>query len=405
MSGTPQAGPIDVRRLIAELPLEEHARRADASHADVTAEHWSFRKPFAPLGKVGPNLTRLGAMLETAELSPGLRVLQFGCGVAWLGRLLAEAGCEVAATDISRTALEAAAAHDARHRPHLAKRLRYVPYDGVRIDLPDASQDRILCHEAFHHVPDQGGVLADFARLLAPTGRAVFMEPGPRHSSAESSQSEMRRHGVIENDIRIQDIWAAAQECGFARMEVGLFSVRPLMLPVGRFSALYAHEFEGAAAPAPPPAATYRDLALPVLEGFRMFVLHRGTDQAERLDSRQREGLQAGIRIRRLSHGAGGLRLQLRLENTGDADWLPSGIQKGAVNLGLLLLKPDGSLLNRNWKRHRFLQTPLPPGKAAELDFTVQLPPQAELSLDLVAEHVRWFGEPGLGQRLTLPAG
>jgi 2-polyprenyl-3-methyl-5-hydroxy-6-metoxy-1,4-benzoquinol methylase len=181
------ASPIDVRRLIAELPLEEHARRADASHADVTAEHWSFRKPFAPLAKAGPNLTRLGAMLEAAELFPGLRVLEFGCGVAWLGRLLAEAGCHVTATDISPTALEAAAAHDARHRPHLAGRLRYLPYDGIRIDLPDAGLDRILCHEAFHHVPDQGGVLADFARLLAPTGRAVFMEPGPRHSSAESS--------------------------------------------------------------------------------------------------------------------------------------------------------------------------------------------------------------------------
>jgi hypothetical protein len=213
----------------------------------------------------------------------------------------------------------------------------------------------------------------------------------------------MRQHGVIENDIRIQDIWAAARECGFARMEVGLFSVRPLMLPVERFMQLHDHEVEGAAAPAPPPAATYRDLALPVLQGFRMFVLHRGSEAGERPDSRQRQGLLARIEVRQLQQTAEGLQLALRLENTGDVDWLASGPQKGCVNLGLLLLKPDGSLENRNWRRHRFLTAPLAPGEAAEVDLTVKLPPGAGLSIDLVSEHVRWFGEPGLGQRLTLP--
>jgi SAM-dependent methyltransferase len=405
MSAAGSQAPIDVRRLIADLPLEEHARRADASHADVDAEHWSFRKPFAPLPKVGPNLARLGAMLEAADLFAGLRVLEFGCGVAWLGRLLAEAGCDVTATDIAPGALVAAAAHDARHRPDLAGRLRYQAYDGIRLDLPDGGFDRILCHEAFHHVPDQRRVLADFARLLAPTGRAVFMEPGPRHSEAESSQSAMRQHGVIENDIRIQDIWASARDFGFARIEVGLFSVRPLMLPLGRFMELYGHEMEGAAAPSPPPATTYRDLALPVLQGFRMFVLHRGEETSERPDSRNPQGLSAAIDVRLLQRDAAGLRLVLRLRNTGQVDWLPSGPRKGCVNLGLLLLRPDGTLVDRNWKRHRFLADPLPPGGMTEIDLTVPLPPQAELSLDLVAEHVRWFGEPGIGQRLTLPPG
>lgn len=198
--------PINVQRLITEVPLAEHARRAEASHDDLTPEHWSFRKPFAPLAKVGPNLTRLGAMLEAADLSPGLRVLEFGCGVAWLGRELAQAGCQVVATDIAHKALATAAAHDARYHPELAGKLRYVPYEGTRLAVADGSQDRILCHEAFHHVQDQAAVIAEFARVLAPDGSAIFMEPGPRHSAAASSQAEMRRHGVIENDIRVQDI-------------------------------------------------------------------------------------------------------------------------------------------------------------------------------------------------------
>lgn len=396
--------PIDVRRLIAEVPLEEHARRADASHDDLTPEHWSFRKPFAPLAKVGPNLTRLGAMLEAADLSPGLRVLEFGCGVAWLGRELAQAGCQVVATDIAPKALAAAAAHDARYHPGLAGKLRYLPYDGLRLDVADASQDRILCHEAFHHVPDQAAVIAEFARVLAPDGSAVFMEPGPRHSGAASSQHEMRRYGVIENDIRVQDIWAAAKARGFARMEVGLFTIRPQMLPLGDFQALYAHEFERGPPPPRPAADTYRDLAIPVLEGFRMFVLHRGAPPATGPDSRQREGLVAGLRVLSLRRDAEGLHLALRVENQGSATWLPSGAQRGAVNLGLLLLKPDGTLAERNWRRHPFLKAPLAPGEAVETRLRLALPAGAALSMDLVAEHVRWFGEPGLGERLSLPA-
>ncbi|MDP3419210.1 class I SAM-dependent methyltransferase [Falsiroseomonas sp.] len=397
--------PIDVRRLIAEVPLAEHARRADASHDDLTPEHWSFRKPFAPLDKAGPNLMRLGAMLEAADLSPGLRVLEFGCGVAWLGRELAQAGCRVVATDIAPKALAAAAAHDARYHPDLAGKLRYAPYDGIRLAVANASQDRILCHEAFHHVPDQAAVLAEFARVLAPDGSAIFMEPGPRHSGASSSQAEMRRHGVIENDIQVQAIWDAAQAQGFVRMEVGLFTVRPRMLPVAEFQALYMHEFERGPPPPHPAADTYRALARPVLEGFRMFVLHRGATPAAAAgpDSRQREGLLARIQVLSLRRDATGLDLSLRVENQGSAGWLPSGAQRGAVNLGLLLLKPDGTLANRNWHRHQFLKAPLPPGAAVETRLRIALPEGAALSLDLVAEHVRWFGEPGLGQRLTLP--
>jgi ubiquinone/menaquinone biosynthesis C-methylase UbiE len=389
--------PIEVAALIAAADAAEHARRADASHAGTDAAHWSFRKPFAPLDKAGPNLTRLGAMLEAADLSPGVRVLDFGCGVAWLGRLLAEAGCEVVAADVSATALAAAAEHDARFRPG-GRRIAYLRTDGVALDLPDASLDRVLCHEALHHVPDMSAVIAEFRRVLRPGGRAVFMEPGPEHSRALSSQDEMRRYGTIENDIHVERIWEVARAAGFADIRVGLFTVRPEMLALDRFMALWAHERRGAPAPVPAPGETYRRLAMPVLGGFRMFALFVDpVPETEMPDSRIGDGLAAGIEVLRAARVVGGLALEIAIVNTGSRAWLPSGGGKGAVNLGALLLDASGALKDRNWRRHRCIGGTLPPGGRIVTNWTVPLPEGARLSLDMVAEHVRWFGQPGLG--------
>jgi len=395
--------PIDVAELLASASLEEHAARADRFFAGLDAQDPGFQRPFTPLTKAGPNLSRLGAMFEAAELYPGLRVLDFGCGIAWLGRALAAAGCKVVAADVAPTALAVAEAHDRRFRPALAGRLRYLRLHGTRIDLPDASLDRVMCHEALHHVVDQAATIAEFRRLLAPGGRAVFMEPGPEHSAATSSQDEMRRHGIIERDIHVEEVWKQAQRAGFAAMQVGLFTVRPEMLPIERFMALWRHERHGEVPPAPMPAETYRQALLPVIGGFRMFVLHAEAPVADPDDSRSAEGLAARIELRRVAWQGDALVVDLVITNTGQRTWSPSGPAKGQVNLGLLLLDAAGAVSNRNWRRHPCIAERLPPGGQVATRVTCQPPPGARLSLDLVAEHVAWFGQPGSGLEVPLP--
>ena len=39
-----------------------------------------------------------------------------------------------------------------------------LPFDGHRLELDDESVDRVACNDAFHHVPNPGEVLAEFAR-------------------------------------------------------------------------------------------------------------------------------------------------------------------------------------------------------------------------------------------------
>src|SRR4029077_2535679 len=96
-------------------------------------------------------------------------------------------------------------------------------FDGRRIDLPDASVDRIVSFDAFHHLPNPDEVLREFARVLKPGGIAGFAEPGARHSRSPMSQFEMRTYRVVENDIDVHAIWRTAARCGFRDLEVAIF--------------------------------------------------------------------------------------------------------------------------------------------------------------------------------------
>jgi ubiquinone/menaquinone biosynthesis C-methylase UbiE len=91
---------------------------------------------------------------------------------------------------------------------------RFCVYEGERLPLDDASVDRVICFDAFHHVRDQAATLQEFARVLRPGGRIAMLEPGPNHSRTPQSQMEMSLYKVIENDVDMQMIMAAAQSAG-----------------------------------------------------------------------------------------------------------------------------------------------------------------------------------------------
>src|SRR5437879_5980673 len=83
----------------------------------------------------------------------GAVVLDFGAGSCWTSRYLSQLGCRVIALDVSPTALRYGQELYAR-QPLIGDRPapRFLQFDGKRIDVEDASVDRILCLDAFHHV-------------------------------------------------------------------------------------------------------------------------------------------------------------------------------------------------------------------------------------------------------------
>jgi SAM-dependent methyltransferase len=384
---TPEQEFIDVRKLISDFDLREHIERADAYFATLTEDDWRLRRPFTQTEMTGTSLTRLGNMFAAADLYPGVTVLDFGCATGWLTRMLAGMNCDAIGIDVSEVVLLAADRYAQKHHPELQKLLRWQLFDGERIDLPDGSVDRVLCHDVFHHVPNQLQILREFRRILRSDGRAVFSEPGPNHSRSADAQAEMREFGVIENDIIVEDVERLALEAGFAQVQLSLFSLEPRQMPVADFLALTVAE---APAAPPQPDTTFRQLLWPTLTSIRAMVMY-ATPDAMQPNSRKAAYCNGEITVQAVTPLPKGFKVHVIIRNSGAGSWLPSGHTHGSVNLGMQSTQ-DGAL-NMSPFRHPFLVEPLAPGASVETTFewTQPLPPDATLQFGLVSEYVCWF--------------
>jgi SAM-dependent methyltransferase len=369
---------IDVRKMIAESSIDHLNETAEGYFSSLTNWDGHLAKPFNNAEDAPAILINLATILQGLRLYPGARVLEFGGGTGWLSRWLAQLGCRVTLLDVSATALRIAQELLQRN-PLIGDKPQpqFLQFDGRRIDLPDASVDRIVCFDAFHHAPNPDEVLKELARVLAPGGIAAFAEPGPEHSRTAQSQYEMRTYGVVENDIHIHALWSAARAAGFTDIRVAAFNARPMQLHLDQYDDLLGG------------GATLRDWAQwtrEFMQNVRDFFLYKGSPDA--LDSRHVDGLSCVVEV--LAHE--GMHVRVNVTNNGRAAWLPSTGEVGAVFLGGHLYDADGKLLQNDYMWQE-LPRALAPGQSVELEF--DLPPVSpgsyEVELDCVAREIAWF--------------
>jgi SAM-dependent methyltransferase len=103
-----------------------------------------------------------------ANVAPGDRVLDLGCGDGAFMVALADAGARPVGVEVAAEPLRRARARDPRLDLHLV--------DG-QLPFPPASFDVVWAGELIEHVHDPAGVLDDVRRVLAPTGRLLLTTP------------------------------------------------------------------------------------------------------------------------------------------------------------------------------------------------------------------------------------
>lgn len=392
----PDPGFVDVHELAGRYTIEELNQAADEYYSRRENDLYFYAKPLALPGEAPLLLIQFAKLLQGLRLLPDHRVLDFGAGSCWTSRWMTQMGCRVVALDISPAALRIGARLFEKlpvlgeHHPP-----EFLPFDGLRIGLPDASVDRVCCFDAFHHVANPETVLREMARVLKPGGIAGFAEPGPNHSRVPQSQWEMKNFKVLENDVVIEDIWAMAERAGFARLDVVVADSALRAFPLADFSRFLRGD-----------AALNTSIADGMREFLKMyrtfFLTKRGT---EPLDSRTREGLAAEVQVamdaRRVPADAGAITGRARVKNTGPQVWLPATTRVGAVRLGGHLLDTTGKMIDYEFFRTSLapgVERPVAPGEEIEVPLRIPLPPRGAyfLDFDLVSEWVCWFSATGV---------
>lgn len=379
---------ISPRELVRTITLEDLSARAEQYFARMESFETQLSKPFASTVEAPGMLISLGAVLLGMRLVPGMRVLDFGGGTGWLSRALSQFGCRVVLCDVSPTALRVARESNEQHRPIGAKEpMEYLLFGGTRIDLPDASVDRIICFDSFHHVPNPDEIIREFGRILRPGGLAAFSEPGPHHSRSASSQFEMRVHGVLENDVDVRAIWNVAKTAGFDDFRAGVFDGNPPYMTLDELE-----ELLGGGPALQRTAHHLRDFA----EDVRTFTLHKRGE--ETLDSRTTRGLLSRIEIEMAATAKAGepIPFTATIENIGTAIWLPFSTSHGGVALGAHLYRGDG-LVNFDFVSIPVSEEPIAPGARVVVEGTLPLLTRGRYTLDfdLVSRRVIWFEQAG----------
>lgn len=394
---------IDVKQLIADTSVEDLNKKAEEYFAKI--ENWDYHlaKPFGSVDEASQLLTDLAVVLKGLDLCRGLTVMEFGAGSCWASRYLSQLFCKVIAVDVSETALKMGRELYAR-QPVFGKTLEpeFLLFDGHRIELADKSVDRIICLHALHHVPNPEAVLREFGRVLVDGGIAGFAEPGPEHSRSAQSQEEMRKFGVIENDIDTPAIWSAARLAGFTEIKLAVFSDSAMFLSQEEFD-----DFMNCGPISERVTQQTRDS----LRDQRTFFLYKGARGPR--DSRFRAGLKAGIYVEpdflRIIAGEP-IVFNARVVNRGSSIWLPRSAGIGAVLLGCHVRYKNG-----DFYRQSYHWEPLTAGEGRRIypdewvGLTVTLPAlpvgDYEIEFDLVSNEVGWFSHndsPTAKVRLTI---
>lgn len=144
-------------------------------------------------------------------------LVDIGCGVGRLTRVLAERAQRVYAIDVSAEMLALAR----EHNPQLAN-VEWVKGDGRSLgEVPDAAVDGVFSHVVFQHIPDPQitlGYVAEMGRVLRPGGWAAFQisNDAAIHRRRWRAPRTTRNSAWRGSAVRIEDLRETASASGLS---------------------------------------------------------------------------------------------------------------------------------------------------------------------------------------------
>jgi len=168
----------EYKREGSELSVESGA------HYDRVTDAWqyligddlqvgSFVEPGCDLPAAARGLTRL--MAESAELGPGKRVLDVGCGTGNPAvQLATEYGCRVLGISNSRIGVERARNRAREINSQADVDFRFA--SGTANELPDESFDCVWVMESSHLMPEKERLVQECIRVLRKGGALVLCD-------------------------------------------------------------------------------------------------------------------------------------------------------------------------------------------------------------------------------------
>ena len=376
----------------------EAAERYYAEYADP---RFLLDKPFSDAQQFGRYLVNTGTLIAGAKLRPGDTVVEFGAGTCWLSHFLNRFGCRTIALDVSGTALTLGRQlFESDPRTNWSLDPRFVPYDGHSFPLEDATCDRVIVYDAFHHVPNQREILSEMHRVLMPDGVVAMSEPGRGHAARPGSVRESASTDVLENELIVEDLAALAEAVGFSAVNV--IASGPTMQH--ELPARDIERFTGGVRG----FHRYWDHLCNDVYYHHYVLMYKG---GSRPTTERPAQLAARIRIVRPAGDASisraeRLLVDLRVANIADTRWLHRGqgaSRSGWTRLGVHLQAVGGSagsvgkMIDFDWCRAD-LDRDVAPGEQIAVRFhlpAIGAPGIYEAQFELVVEGVAWFAEYG----------
>jgi 2-polyprenyl-6-hydroxyphenyl methylase/3-demethylubiquinone-9 3-methyltransferase len=174
-------------------------------------------------------LARARADLVPPARRPDAVLVDLGCGAGLLAPHLAGKGYRHVGVDLTRSALEQAAAHG----------VGAVRGDASRVPLADGCADVVVAGEILEHVPDWRVTVAEAARLLRPGGLLVLDTLNDTALSRLVAVRLGERLPMVPRGIHDPRLFVDARElvaeCARHRIDLRVRGVRPTLPGLARW--------------------------------------------------------------------------------------------------------------------------------------------------------------------------